>query len=62
MRRLLPLFALLAGCNPTPPPTATAPPAAADSVTLTPVSVADLDKAIASHKGKVVLIDCWFLG
>lgn len=28
---------------------------------LTPVTVAELETAITSHKGKVVLIDCWFL-
>lgn len=61
MRRgLLPLLAVLAvGCggnpgNPTPAPT--------DRVELTAVTVADLDQAIAAHKGKVVLIDAWFLG
>lgn len=31
------------------------------SVTLTPVSAAGLDRAIAEQKGKVVYIDAWFL-
>ena len=64
MRRLSPLLLALAiGCNPTAPPTVpTNPQATPDGVALTPVSIADLDKAIASHKGKVVVIDCWFLG
>jgi len=31
-------------------------------VELTPVTVTDLEKDIASYKGKVVYIDAWFLG
>lgn len=45
-------------------PTAATPPAvpAAAKVELTAVTPAELDAAIAAHKGKGVLIDCWFLG
>ena len=35
---------------------------AADKVELKEASVADLTKAVAAHKGQVVVIDCWFLG
>lgn len=35
---------------------------AADKVELKEASVADLTQAVAAHKGKVVVIDCWFLG
>lgn len=60
-RALLPLLAVVAaGCG-TPAPVGN-PPAATDKVELTAVTVADLDRAIASHKGKVVVIDAWFLG
>jgi hypothetical protein len=62
-RALFPLLAaaLAVGCGgPTNTPQPTGDSDA--GVTLTPITVADLNKAIASHKGKVVLIDCWFLG
>ncbi len=59
MRRLLPLlFALVAGCASVPPAADTP----ADSVSLKPVTVAELKDIVASHKGKVVVIDCWFRG
>jgi thiol-disulfide isomerase/thioredoxin len=35
---------------------------AADKVELKEASVADLTKAVAAHKGQVVMIDCWYLG
>ena len=67
-RRLLAglvLAAVLPGCTPTTgvttPPTATAP-APADAVTLREVTVEGFQKALAEQKGKVVLIDVWFLG
>ena len=61
-RALFPLLAaaLAVGCGGRP--TDTRPVSDAGGVTLTPITVADLDKTIASHKGKVVLIDCWFHG
>lgn len=66
MRRgIIPLLAVLAaGCGGGGTSTNTpAPPAGSPGkVELTRVSVAELDAAIASHKGKVVLIDAWFLG
>jgi hypothetical protein len=44
-------------------PTAGGPrPPAVSQVELKAVTPAELDAAIASHKGKGVLIDCWFLG
>jgi hypothetical protein len=65
MRRgFIPLLAVLAagcgggGSTSGPTPTAGTP----GKVELTAVTVADLDAAIARHKGKVVYIDCWFLG
>ena len=62
MRRgFIPLLAVLAaGCGgggPTPP-AGTTP----GKVELTAVTTGELDAAIASHKGKVVYVDCWFLG
>jgi len=51
---------LLAGCEtkaPVPKPTAKDLP-----VALKPVTVAELDTFLADQKGKVVLVDCWFLG
>ena len=61
-RSLFPLLAALAvGCGGGgKPPVNSAP--VTDAVELTPVTVAELDAAIASHKGRVVLIDAWFLG
>jgi len=65
MRRgLFPLLAALAvGCGGggggnTP----VSPAPVTNTVELTPVTVAELDAAVASHKGRVVLIDAWFLG
>ena len=65
------LFALtLAACSPSPspvppppvppppPPKAAAKPAEAD-VTLQVVKWPELEKAIASHRGKVVVLDVW---
>ncbi len=47
----------------TPTPTAGDPrPPAVSPVELKAVTPAELDAAIAAHKGKGVLIDCWFLG
>lgn len=37
------------------------PEVPAGPVDLTAVSAKELDAAIASHKGKVVLVDCWYL-
>lgn len=70
MRRgFIPLLAVLAagcgGTNPVEPTTGGSAPALAGTpgkVELTPVTVADLDAAIAAHKGKAVYIDCWFFG
>ncbi|MGL6095070.1 MAG: TlpA family protein disulfide reductase [Fimbriiglobus sp.] len=72
MRRsflILPLALGLAGCQTkiTPP---ASPPADPDSqlptatrpVELTEVSVAGLDAAVRENRGKVVLLDVWFLG
>lgn len=63
MRRgILPLLAVLAaGCGGnTSGPTPVDKPVG--TIDLEQVTVAELDQAIASHKGKVVLIDVWFLG
>ena len=67
-RRLLAglaLAAALPGCSPSTgvatPPTATAP-APVEAVTLREVTVEGFQKALAEQKGKVVLIDVWFLG
>jgi hypothetical protein len=49
--------ALAAGCGPNTP----APTAGPIAIELKPVTVADFDGFVASQKGKVVLIDCWFL-
>lgn len=61
-RALFPLLAaaLAVGCGGRPGDTTTV--GDAGGVTVNPITVAELDKTIASHKGKVVLIDCWFLG
>ena len=49
--------ALLSGCgSPTPAPKAGSMP-----VALNPVTVAQLNDFIADQKGKVILMDCWFL-
>lgn len=50
---------LLAGCE-EPAPKRTAEETA--KIELKPVTVPELDQFIADQKGKVVLIDCWFLG
>ena len=53
---------LLAGCDTisdTPTPKHTCNP---DDVTLKVVKVAELEKAIADQKGKVVMVDVWFYG
>ncbi len=65
MRRgLIPVLAVLAaGCGGTTDPGGSAPPAPAPGeVDLKAVKVADFTSVIASHKGKVVYVDCWFLG
>jgi len=70
-RAIIPLLAVLAaGCGTQAPPSqptsgtsdkkVEASPVTVSKVELTPVTVAELEAAIASHKGKVVLIDCWF--
>jgi hypothetical protein len=61
MYRTVPLlFALSIGCGgPAAPQVART---AAPAVTLAEVSVAGLEAAIAEQKGKVVLLDVWFLG
>jgi hypothetical protein len=63
MRRgLFPLLAALAvGCG-GGGNTPVSPAPVTNTVELTPVTVAELDAAVASHKGRVVLIDAWFLG
>ena len=48
---------VLVGCTPSPPPPETAKP-----VELKNTTIAELEDEIAIHKGKVVLIDVWFLG
>jgi thiol-disulfide isomerase/thioredoxin len=50
----------LAGCG-EPRPASAPSPAPAGPVELTPTTAADLDAALAAHKGKVVLVDCWYL-
>jgi thiol-disulfide isomerase/thioredoxin len=65
MRRLLPALLLLAGCESYtggPVRTPVSGPVATRAVDLLPVSVAGLEAAVAEQKGKVVLIDVWFLG
>ena len=65
MRRLLPALVLLAGCDSSPAPPARTPTSAAvqtKPVELVPVSAAGLDAALADLRGKVVLVDVWFLG
>lgn len=50
----------LAGCGeprPVSAPTAASP----GPVELTETTANDLDAALAAHKGKVVLVDCWYL-
>ncbi len=47
---------ILAGCTPPPSPDTPKP------VELRAVTIAELDDEIRSHRGKVVLIDVWFLG
>lgn len=63
MRRgLIPVLAvLMAGCGGSNNPGGPAPPAPG-VVELKATTVADFDAVIAAHKGKVVYIDCWFLG
>lgn len=63
-RAILPLLAvaLAVGCGGRTTTNTTPVSDAGGTVTLTPTTVADLEKTIASHKGKVVVIDCWFLG
>lgn len=63
-RALFPLLAaaLAVGCGGRPTTNSSTVADTDSGVTLTPISVADLNKTIASHKGKVVVIDCWFLG
>ena len=65
MRRLLPVVLLLAGCDSLssgPARTPSTGPVQTRPVELVPVSVAGLDAALADLKGKVVLVDVWFLG
>lgn len=69
MRRgLIPVLAVLAaGCGgPTnpggSPPPVPAPATATGEVDLKAATVADFNAAVAAHRGKVVYIDCWFLG
>jgi len=68
MRRFGCLFLALAlGCSNGPPPKAEvkAPPAPATApaliteVSLTKVKWTELEKAIAAHKGKVIIVDVW---
>ena len=64
MRRLLPAFLLLAGCDgfsPGPTRTPSSGPVLTRAVELHPVSVAGLESALADLKGKVVLADVWYL-
>ena len=65
MRRLLPALVLLAGCDSRfagPARTPTSGPVHTRPVELVPVSVAGLERALADQRGKVVLVDVWFLG
>ena len=64
MRRgFIPLLAVLvAGCGSTGPTGSIPAGGTPGKVELTPVTATELDAAIAAHKGKVVYIDCWFLG
>ncbi len=65
MCRLLPVLLLLAGCasyTSGPARTPASGPVQTRPVELVPVSVAGLDAALADLKGKVVLVDVWFLG
>lgn len=58
---LLVTVAAFVGCS--GPATVQKPPATSTvPVELTPVSAAGLERAIAEQKGKVVLVDVWFLG
>ncbi len=56
----LPAFTLV-GCKPDagPTPTSLAPPAATMEVDVTPARFEQLDAAVKSHQGHVVLIDFW---
>ena len=49
--------ALAAGCGSNIP----APVAGDIPIELKPVTVAELDTFVAAQKGKVVLVDCWYL-
>jgi thiol-disulfide isomerase/thioredoxin len=63
--RLLAGFLLLAaGCVPAPAgrPATLTPPADSPPVTLKETSVAGFANSLAELKGKVVLVDAWFLG
>jgi thiol-disulfide isomerase/thioredoxin len=65
MRRLVPLVLLAAGCDlhtAGPARTPTSGPVSTRPVELIPVSVAGLESALGELKGKVVLVDVWFLG
>lgn len=46
---------LIAGCSSPPPPSAPV----ASEVTLNVVKLPELEKVIASHQGKVVVLDMW---
>ena len=66
MRRFALLLPLLAGCDSLTTPSAVRTPASGpvrtQPVDLIPVSVAGLETALADLRGKVVLVDVWFLG
>lgn len=51
----------LAGCG-SPDPRPDDATADGPAVALSPITASEMDAAIASHAGKVVLVDCWFLG
>jgi ABC-type glycerol-3-phosphate transport system substrate-binding protein len=53
---------LLAGCGQTTVSTTSATTAPAGTVELTQVTYQGLDAAVKEQRGKVVLIDVWFLG